>query len=227
MVGTTLVEVAPDHKSLQEIILREGRIILSSRDLPYNPRDPSTPGEASNVIDGDFNSAVLLPHPSGHREGTYLLMDMALTHHPSQDGLQPRRTLGFWMYMGGCADCPPETFHAYSRPKQGRLELLYRRANDPDQEFIIPPAHIIVTVTVHWKDTPSPQWVSLHVPDPAYSAKYPENVNYIIAKLYIDDVYPGKKFPDIVAIREIVYMDGEIPEIKGKAGELSTQAGEL
>ncbi len=198
------------ESDLKSSVLHRGRIVLSSGDIHFGP--DSFAGDADNIFDGDLNSPALLRHPSGNPEGTYLLADLALTHWPGRKGDVPRirKTRGLVIYNGPCHDCSRSVFTRYSRIKKARIEILYRRANDPDREFIIPPAHIVYTKEIELRDTDTPAFIELPVPTPPHSNYYPENVSYIIGKIIVEQVFPGEVYPGIISVAEIKYIDDPV-----------------
>ncbi len=198
--------------------LFRGRIVLSSGDLVYPDDDPESNGAAARVLDSDPDRPAILRFPAAHPHGTFLLIDTALTHSPAGSDAEhshapPRSALALEIYNGACRICAPERFRAYGRIKRARVQLLYRRANNPDEEFVIPQARPVFERIITLPDEPGPFSVSLRaLPPEAPSPGWPDGMQYMITRLEILEVYPGEVFADRFALGEIVYVDRPAPD---------------
>ena len=189
---------------LASTILRGGRVALSS--------GTTTSLGPERVLDGDRTTATALLFPGSHPQGTFLLVDLALSHFPDPSGdpnapLIPRRPLHLRIFNGPCQNCDHRTFQRSGRIKRARLELLKRRANDPDVEFEIPPTQILETHDLILPDSPAPVTVEFQQPPAPPSDKYPGTSFYIICKLTVLEIYPGSVDSDIIHVRELEYVD--------------------
>ncbi|MCR9143105.1 MAG: hypothetical protein NXI24_12700 [bacterium] len=193
--------------------LFRGRIVLSSGDFVFPDDDPRVNGGASAVLDGDPERAAILRFPADHPHGTFLLIDTALSHSPGDKSTtQPaaRKPIALRIYNGVCLGCDRESFEKYGRIKRARIEILNRRANNPDEEFVIPDARPVFERFVDFPDAPGPIEISLgDLPDPPPSAGWPDQMQYIITHIQVLDVYPGARFPDRFGLAEVVYIDRE------------------
>lgn len=199
---------APD---LPARTLASGRIILSPGEFYRSPDDPARDGRASNAGDGDAERAAVVPFPAAHPEGTWFLIDLALSHWPGRTpGAPPEsrtpRSIQIW--NGPCERCAAHEFQRYSRIKRARMEFLVRRANNVDQEYVIPQAVPVWIREIALLDQPGPQTILLDgVPPAAPSSGWPENMNYLILKITVLETYPGAVFSDRVALAETLYSD--------------------
>ena len=193
---------------LASYVLFRGRIVLSSGDLVFAPDDPEENGAASHVLDGDVNSPAILAFPAQHPHGTFLLIDTALSHWPGEPP-QARRPLQLEIYNGACGpDCDPRRFHRYGRMRNVTLQLLARRANNPDEEFVIPQAHPIWERSLELPDRPGPIVVPLSdAPAAPPATAWPENMSYWIVRGQVHTIYPGQVFADRFALAEVRYSD--------------------
>ncbi len=228
LLSLSWLQYSLSRTNLVEKTLQYGRIVLSSGEVLYPPDDPERDGSASHVLDRDPDSPAILSYPHPPPEGTHLLIDLALTHFPGeQEGSPPRirRARELLLYNGPCVECDASHFRSFSRIKQARVEILYRRANNPDAEFLIPPAHPVWSKTLTLPDRPGPFSLSLReIPPPPSSPAYPEGVSYIIAKITILSVYPGERFPGRVALGEVLYSDEPYQELpRGVSGTTDTK----
>ncbi len=168
-------------------------------------------GPPAAILDGDLNHPARLLFPSKHPEGAWLLVDLAMSHWPPLAAGQPARRRfsdHLRIFSGTCTDCPPAEFRRVSRPRRLRVELLQRAANRVDEDFIIPPAQPIWIGTVELEDRAGEQIISLRdAPPPPPAAAWPEQMQYRIAKLIVESVYPGERQPELVAIAELIYVD--------------------
>lgn len=193
-------------------IVTGGRIVLSSGDIPYHPLFPNINGKANSALDFDVDQPALLRHPSGHPEGTYLLMDLALSHWPKKPDGKPmrRKPVSLIIHNGLCSRCSANRFRAISRIRRAKIEILYRRANNPDEEFVIPPARVVYSKEFSLPDSQEATEIKINPPLPEPSPEYPVNMNYIIGKLTVLDIYPGEVDPNAVAVGEVVYRDAPL-----------------
>ncbi|MBL8021579.1 MAG: hypothetical protein JNM27_18050 [Leptospirales bacterium] len=201
VAGLTWLQGTQFLGSLGADTLKRGRIVLSSGDEAEFSVARNREGSARLVLDGDPATYSTLYFPSSHPEGTHLLADLALSHFPGRPPVR-RKPLALHFLNGA----PPPVFDDFARPKEVRLALLSRRANDPDVENVIPEANIVWETTVTFPDAQDFE-VPLPVSPPGPSSNYPQNVKLWILKLTVLSVYPGKKYFHNVAIREIDYID--------------------
>ncbi len=191
--------------------LASGRIILAPGEFYRAADDPRRDGRAANAGDGDLERAALVPFPAAHPEGTWWLIDLALSHWPARaPGAPPeiRTPHAITLWNGPCTRCPRDEFRRYARIKRARAELLVRRANNVDQEYVIPQAVPIWIREIVLLDQPGPQTIRLDgVPPGAPSSGWPENMNYLILKITVLETYPGAVFSDRVALAETLYAD--------------------
>ena len=206
-------QAALQGENLPARVLDSGRIVLSSGFIAYDSRDPLRSGDDDNLLDGDPETPAVLRHPSGHPEGTtWFLIDLALSHWPALRGgaPRPRRPVSLRIWNGVCAQCPPEVFRRYSRIKRARLQLLQRRANRPDVEYIIPQAEPFGEYEINLPDRPGPVTIEFTGAELApASPGWPDQIQYLIAKLIIIEIYPGSEFSDRVAVGETLYTDAD------------------
>lgn len=208
LAGGSLYQIREAGRDLPGRIMQHGRVVLSSPGFD----DGAEPGL---LVDGRTDTAAVLRFPAPPPEGAFLLSDLALTHFPGPTGdpdrpLRPRRALALRLFNGACVDCSEQEFRRYGRIKRARLEILQRRANDPDVEFIIPPVRLLRSVELDFPDRPGPVEIPLELPDPDPAPAYPANVFYIICKLTVLEQFPGRKFPDRVAVAELIYVDSDL-----------------
>lgn len=216
LLAFTVLQAIGYRADLPAYILAHGRIVLSSGDFVFPHDDPQQNGAVGRVQDGRADTAGILHFPAAHPHGTFLLLDTALTHSPPRDtgetaGSGParaRRPEALVFYSGPCANCTDEAFRRYGRLKRVRVDLLHRRANNPDEEFIIPDARPVYSREILLADQPGPQRFSLaDAPTPAPAADWPEGMHYIITRLQVLEIYPGTEFADRYALSEVVYLD--------------------
>jgi hypothetical protein len=191
--------------------LASGRIILSPGEFYRSPDDPARDGRASNAGDGDPERAAVVPFPAAHPEGTWFLIDLALSHWPARTrGAAPesRTPHSITIWNGPCSRCTRTEFQRYSRIKRARVEFLVRRANNVDEEYVIPQAVPVWIREIALLDQPGPQTIPLDgVPPGGPSSGWPENMNYLILKITVLETYPGAVFSDRVALAETLYSD--------------------
>ncbi len=205
LVGGSVLQILDGRQDLPDRILRGGRVVLGPGLAPV--------GSFSPLLDGDPQTAVTLRFPGPPPEGSYVLADLSLTHFPAlrapgiETGPRPRRAGALRIFNGICANCQEAEFREFGRVRRARVEILVRRANDPDVEFEIPPARVVWSQVIDFPDRPGAVAIPLAVPDPLPSAVYPVNVFYIICKIAPLEQYPGTRFPDRLAIGEIQYFD--------------------
>ncbi len=192
-------------------ILRSGRLVLSSGDFIHHKSDPQRNGNDDHVIDGDLESAAVLLYPSPHPQGTWLLIDLGLSHWPAPESdaaPRPRKPAYVEIFNGPCTRCDGTRFRSHGRWKSVRVELLARRANVMDEEYVIPPEEVLWSRLIRLPDAPGPERLDLSdVPQAPPSSGWPENMSYIRIKFTALDVYPGERFDDRIALSEIVYAD--------------------
>lgn len=210
VLGVTIFQVLTSRHNLPTETLKRGRIVIVSG----TPKEVSAPlkgdGSPSRLLDGNLEEAALLENPTRHPEGLFFLSDLALSHWPPEKpGMPPRerRPVALVIYNGVCTDCPLETFRAYPRIKKARLEILHRRANDPDVEMVIPEARIVYLTEIELPDRPGPVEIKLSLPIAEKSESYPDHVFYIITKIMPKELYPGTKAQTPVGLAEIEYVD--------------------
>ncbi|MEQ9365996.1 MAG: hypothetical protein RIF32_17265 [Leptospirales bacterium] len=216
LTGVALFQATGYAERLADYALFRGRIVLSSGDLVFPADDPGTNGEAAAVLDGDPDRAAILRFPAEHPHGTFLLIDTALTHSPgttAEAPPRPRRAVSLRIFNGVCLRCDPKRFTEYGRIKRARLEILYRRANNPDEEFVIPEARPVLERVLEFPDRPGGFTVSLEdLPAPPPSSGWPENMSYMITHIQVLEIYPGTRFADRFAVGEVVYRDRPAPD---------------
>lgn len=210
VISITVFQTRQDDDDLARTSIRGGRIVLSSGDISRTALLPGVIGTAPAALDSNRENPALLRHPSGHPEGTYLLMDLALSHWPSASEPLKRKPVSVTIYNGPCSNCTEQRFRSVSRIRRGRLEILYRRANNPDVEFLIPEARIVYSTEFTLPDSPDPVVIPIFPPLPDESPGYPEKMNYIIGKLIVLGIYPGEIERGIVAVGEVVYNDSPL-----------------
>ena len=211
---------------LSEYILKNGRIVLSSSELNYPPDDPGQSGGRAGIIDGDPSSPVVLRYPAPPPEGVYLLIDTALSHWPPQRDKQTpraRKPAEIIFYNGVCQKCEPEKFRGYSRVRRVRIEILNRKANNPDKDYLHEKTYPVRSFEWEFEDRPGPQRVKLNMPRALDSPAYPQNVFYIVTKIVVLSVYPGEVFNDRVALGELIYGDWPVVIKKSQAEENQTE----
>ena len=207
---------------LSPTTLRDGRIVLTPGEFIFHPSDPRRNGSALNIQDGKLHTAAVIPYPARHPQGTWFLIDVALSHWPpGAPGESPRvrKPGALILHNGICADCPIREFKAYGRIRRTRIELLARRANNPDKEFKHERWNVIYSRTLELPDRPGPFRVELPLPPAAASPGYPRNVFFLACKITVLSVHPGSRFPDRVALAEFTYVDGPDPALRKSAGE--------
>ncbi|MCE9597902.1 MAG: hypothetical protein K8S54_08030 [Spirochaetia bacterium] len=190
--------------TLSSDTLRRGRIVLSSGDEEHFVLANNREGSARLVLDGDPKTFSTLYFPSDHPEGTHFLADLALSHFPGNPPVS-RKPTSLHFLNGPAA---PADFEDYARPREVRIAMLARRANDPDVENLIPDAHVIWQSTLTFPDSRD-YTIQLPIPMAESSTGYPENVKLWILKVTVLSIYPGKKYFHNVAIREIDYIDSD------------------
>ena len=198
--------------NLPEWTLLRGRIAIASDSFVHSALDPLTDGGTYNLMDGDTETPTIFSFPSPHPHGAFLLVDLGLSHWPPENpggALRPRTPQALFLSNGPCAKCSRSEFERYGRVKKASFQLLRRRANDPDAEFVIPETEVVSTQTITLPDKPGFQKIPLQAQPALTSAKYPENVFYMIGNIHVLDIYPGKQFPNRVAVSEIKYLDVE------------------
>lgn len=210
VLGTTIVQVMTSRHNLATETLKRGRIVIVSGTPREVPAPIQGDGSPSRLLDENLEEPTLLENPTKHPEGLFFLSDLALTHYPPEKkGMKPRerQPLALIIYNGVCTACPPEVFRSYPRIKKARLEILHRRANDPDVEMVIPDARIVYLTEIELPDRPGPVEIPLPMPVAEKSESYPEHVFYIIAKIMPKELYPGTKAQTPVGLAEIEYVD--------------------
>ncbi len=206
----SLLQALGYRADLPAYILAHGRIVLSSGDFVFPQDDAQQNGSARRVQDGRGATAAILRFPADHPHGTFLLLDTALTHSPAKQtgASRVRRPEALLFYSGPCVRCEAGEFRRYARLKRVRIDLLHRRANNPDEVFVIPDARPVYSLEVTLEDRPGPQRIALNnAPTPAPAADWPAGMHYIITRLQILEVYPGQEFTDRFALTEVVYSD--------------------
>ena len=111
------------------------------------------------------------------------------------------------MHAGPCTACAVSEFRRYGRPRNVRIELYGRQANNPDQDFRHEPPLLVQTWDAALADRPGPQMVSIRTNSPPPSTGYPHNVRYYSVKIVVLDSFPGTIFRDSVAFCEVLYGD--------------------
>ncbi len=214
VAGVSFYQATSSIRDVPSETLHRGRIILTPGEFLYAGDDPDRNGSRMNVMDGNENTAGIIPFPAPPPEGSYYLMDTALTHWPPlhQNG-KPRRRIPSLLRItnGLCLNCPLSEFQKYGRIQTARIEILYRRANDPDVEYVIPPAVPQLVFRYDFPDRPGSFDIPLHLNRVLGSPAYPKNVYYIICKITVLTVYPGSVYSDRVALAEVVYGDRSDP----------------
>lgn len=217
----SVFQVVYSGSRLTTLTLRNGRIVLSSGEYIFDRADPEKSGSVKNIIDGNLQTAAILPFPGPPPEGTYLLIDSALSHWPPAhpgDRPRPRKPAAIRLYNGPCGRCPVEDFRRYSRIRRARIQILNRQANDPDREFLHERTFPIKTMMFDFPDTAGPIDIPLNLPVAPPSPGYPRNVSYIVSKITILEVYPGTEFPGRVAVAEFLYGDRAGEALQGQGG---------
>lgn len=193
---------------LATYILHQGRIVLSPG---QNPGDPVfSSGSLQNLVDSNLESFMHIALHVEHPHGAHLLADLAMSHWPAAGNVlkpQARRPVAILIYAGSCNLCGSVKFRAYDRPRKIRLDLLIRKANNPDQDYEIPPVSLLASQEWLLEDRPGPQRIDFDLPAFKKSSAWPDNMNYIIARLLILDTFVGQVFPGRVAISELIYID--------------------
>ncbi len=210
VLGTTIFQVISSRHALPGETLKRGRIVIVSGRAVSVKAPIQGDGSPSHLLDGNLEEAALLENPTTHPEGLFFLSDLALTHWPPEkEGLHPRerRPVSLIVHNGVCTTCPLEVFRSYPRIKRARLEILHRRANDPDVEMVIPEARIVYLTEIELPDRPGPVEIPLPLPAAEKSDAYPDHVFYIIAKIMPKELYPGTKAQTPVGLAEIEYVD--------------------
>lgn len=210
-----------NQQDLPTRVLESGRIVLLPGQNTIYTGDPSAFGQATHIMDSNTETAALVAYPGNHPEGAHLLIDLALSHWPTTDGMQARKPVEIILFNGACQRCTISEFHRYARARRIRVQFLARRANNMDAEFIIPPAHALFTTEITLTDKPGPQHISLPIPAASPSRYWPENMRYYILKLTILDTYTRETLhPDRVALAEVVYVDRPAADNERKTDHL-------
>ena len=175
LITTISVRQATGYAAnLASYVLYHGRLVLSSGDLVFPASDPRRNGAAALILDGDPERAAVFTYPANHPHGTFILIDTGLTHSPGEPPAV-RRPVALKIYNGVCEDCSLDTYRKYGRIKRARVEFMHRRANNPDEEFIIPPVQPVREFIVEFPDRPGPLEISLaDVPTPPRSTGWPD-----------------------------------------------------
>lgn len=145
-----------------------GEILLDSRIVLCNEGS-----RCSGKIFRGAEQKLIVPGPPP--EGTFLLADT----HLSQPGDRPAQVLAFRSI---------ENCQGRARIKKARLEVLYRRANDPDREFLIPRALVVWQNTLSFPDHCGWHSVNLDLPAVAPDESFKET-QLLIVKITVLDVY--------------------------------------
>ncbi|MBX7057111.1 MAG: hypothetical protein K1X75_03525 [Leptospirales bacterium] len=205
LVALSLWEALDPGDTLPGATLRNGRIVLAACSANDGMGHDGRP---ARLLDDDLQSPALLELDCRHPEGNWLLIDLALSHWPSTATPQVRRSTSLEIYSGACTDCDIHLFRSYARPRRIRLQILWRRANNIDQEYIIPQAEPVFERSVELEDRPGAQRIDLEgVPLPSPSTAWPQHMNYIIAKLTVESIYPARDAQRPIAIAELRYID--------------------
>ena len=190
-------------------ILRTGRIVLASAEYAQSLSEHAFLGSPARVLDGNLETGTVLAFHGGGNSAPYLLVDVGLSHDPPARTPRPRRPASLLLYPGPCTACSVARFSRYGRPRDIRLELYARQANNPDRDFRHEPPLLVHGWQVVLADRPGPQAVSIQVAAPPTSSGYPHNVSYYSMKIIVLSVYPGGEFPGSVAFSEVVYGDAD------------------
>lgn len=207
-----LRQTSSTEDEIKKNTLLYGRDVITNGEISFPPDHPGKDGNAHNIHDGDKETALILPFPGPPPEGTFILFDAGLSHFPlkNKEELKERLPVSAVIYNGSCTACPENEFREIPRMKKIRFEFLQRRANDPDVDFYFPETKPLFIEEHILPDKPGPYVVSIKVPPPAHSRRYPENTFLYRMKITVLDVYPGRRFHDRVAAAEVEYYDREI-----------------
>jgi len=206
---------------LPSIVLGAGLLVWSPGEYIYHGSDPRVNGASKNAVDRNPETAAIQPYPAPHPEGSHWIIDCGLSHWPPAAPGQkprPRRPDHILIYNGPCTSCSPRKFRAYGRIRRARLEILYRKANNPDKDFKHEPSLRVLTLRKEFPDAPGPVKIPLPLPAAGPSPGFPVGMIYIRAKITVESAYPGEKFPDRVALAEFRYADRGSNEALQKKG---------
>jgi len=178
---------------LERDTLRRGRIALSSGDFAEPSELKNRDNSVRFLLDGDLSTHTQIYFPSRHAEGTHLIAELGLTHLPGPVPLRPV-LLRFYQDQNG----------QFATIRRARISILERRANDPDRENVIPPAHVVWEKTVDLEQKRISD-VMLDLPMARASSVYPQNVFLVIVKITVLEIYEGID-RNRVAVSELEYL---------------------
>jgi hypothetical protein len=143
----------------------------------------------------------------------FITIESGLTHFP---GLPPVENLPKELYIWSGNQTAGQLFQDYARPKKINLIFLTQEKVDVDREFRLPgPLEVWAEKKISLPDSPGKIIIPLDfLKSKGPSAKFPKNVHQIWIRIEIESVYPGKKFPNTIAVTEIDYKT-PIPEHSG------------
>ncbi|MBE7438142.1 MAG: hypothetical protein HS115_06760 [Spirochaetales bacterium] len=165
LAAATLSLSSSSRRSLP-VLLLDSRIVLCNSGSTCSGK----------VFRGEEQELVF---PAAPPEGTFLLAD---AHLKSVQG-NPSAGKARLSIRNGGKKCLEK-----GRIKKARLEVLYRRANDPDREFVIPPAHVVWKQTVSFPDQCAWHTLDFILPDVGPGKSY-EETQLLIIKVSVLEIY--------------------------------------
>lgn len=176
--------------------------------------EPETP--ASTIFDLDLNSAWLdrapgtyagRPHlpvdmhsPIPDPQSLYITLEIGLTHFPQKPPqANPLRELTIWSGAAG------KDFYTYARPRRIHLIFFLQGLVDMDRSYSFPgQPHFWSHRVVELRDLADPQTIALDfLPSIPASPRFPINISQTWLRVIVESYYPGRKYADTVAIREL------------------------
>ena len=213
IIGLTGLEISMADPDLSAFVKKNGRLVLAPGQTKGNPDFDSS--NLQNLVDDDSNTFMLIDYPAEVNEKTYILVDLGLTHWAPQNklgGPTSRKAVALKIANGSCLDCAPMEFQQHARLKKIRVDILYRQANNVDQDYKYPQINSVYSTFADLPDHPGVTTIDLSkVPIPLKSKSWPQNMFYIVAKIVIYDIYK-EKADQKLAIAEVAYIDRKIQE---------------
>lgn len=147
------------------------------------------------ILDPGNKDPVFLQGPLVAGPNSYILLDAGLTHIPvSSDPtgqIQYARTVPEFLILNGgsCEHC--EKGDPFYRPRNVRIQILTRRANNWDQEYFIPEPRIVYTRTMELQNSSKPAKIpfpDVFAPDAGETIR-PKAISLILIKIQILDTH--------------------------------------
>lgn len=217
LVTSVFFQTRLSEKTLAANILRKGRLLIHSPSADFREYK-NTKGAFHNIPNRSYNfftsnndtPLYLKYFPDSE---TYILWDTALTHLPGKTTHDTPVenypvTLTFSQRIPGTPELSDRSVSSdFARIKKAVFQVYLRQANDPDKENFMPEPRLI-----HSEDVEFPENAVIlyyKMPDlkkiiSGSSRLYPQNVFLVVIKLQIKEIYPGRIYKDILALKELV-----------------------